>query len=191
MLTITDIRGGYCPSTVPRGTWYAIYSLCCRMRSPCSPAFAAGETYSGVGALSLLGRLPRKWQSPTKGRTMSLEFVDNITRWLVARQTLTLQEAVDDLTMDDDDDYADPLPAPVPAPDFYRPTFHVIGAFPVSLAQTSQPLSEVSQYERQWVGVNGRCNKVADTCYSYWVGGTLGVSRWHATLLKLRDVVSD
>ena len=154
------------------------------MRSPCSPAFAAGETYSGVGALSLLGRLPRKWQSPGKGRTMSPEFVDNITRWLVARQTLTLQDEGEDLTMDDDDYYAHPLPAPVLAPDFNRPTFHVIGAFPVSLAQTSQPLPEVSQYERQWVGVNGRCNKVADTCYSFWVGGTLGVSRWHPTFVE-------
>ena len=185
MLTFTDIRGGNCASAVPRGTWYAMHSLCCRMRSPCSPASAAGETYSGVGALSLLGRLPRKWQSPANGRTMSPEFVDNITRWLVARQTLTLQDEGEDLTMDDDDYDADPLPAPVHTPDFYRPTFHVIGAFPVSLAQTNQHLSELSQYERQWVGVNGRCNKVADTCYSFWVGGTLGVSRWHATSVEI------
>ena len=122
---------------------------------------------------------------------MSLDFVDGITRWLVARQTLTLQEEGEDLTMDGDDDYANPLPVPVPLPDFHRPTFHVIGAFPVSLAQTSQPLPQVSQYEQQWVGVNGRCNKVADTCYSFWVGGTLGVSRSHATLSKSLYVVPD
>ena len=158
--------------------------------SPCSPASAAGETYSGVGALSLLGRLPRKWQSPAEGKTMSPEFVENMTRWLVARQTLMLQEDGEDLTMDDDDS-VDPLPVPVIEPDFFQPTFHVIGAFPVPLAHISQPLPEVSLYERQWVGVNGRCNKVADTCYSFWVGGTLGVSGCHATLSKLPSVVSD
>jgi len=27
-----------------------------------------------------------------------------------------------------------------------------------------------------WAGFNGRCNKVADTCYSFWVGGTLSVT---------------
>ncbi len=157
-----------------------MYSLCCGMRSSCSPASAAGETYSGVGALSLLGRLPRKWQSPAKGKTMSPEFVDNMTRWLVARQTLMLQEDGEDLSIDDDSVY--PLSVPGAASDVFRPTFHVIGAFPVSLAHPSQPLPEVSLYERQWVGVNGRCNKVADTCYSFWVGGTLGVSRCYATL---------
>lgn len=27
----------------------------------------------------------------------------------------------------------------------------------------------------RFVGFNGRCNKVADTCYCWWVGGTLQV----------------
>ena len=121
---------------------------------------------------------------------MSPEFVNNIIRWLIARQTLMLHEDGEDLTMDDDD-YIEPLPAPVAAPDFSRPTFHVMGAFPVSVAHMSQHLLEVSLYERQWVGVNGRCNKVADTCYSFWVGGTLGVSGCHAALSKLPYVVSD
>jgi geranylgeranyl transferase type-1 subunit beta len=26
-----------------------------------------------------------------------------------------------------------------------------------------------------YVGFNGRCNKVADTCYSWWIGATLKV----------------
>ena len=28
----------------------------------------------------------------------------------------------------------------------------------------------------RWVGFNGRCNKIADTCYAWWVGGALAVS---------------
>ena len=27
-----------------------------------------------------------------------------------------------------------------------------------------------------WTGFNGRCNKVADTCYAWWVGASLEVS---------------
>lgn len=27
----------------------------------------------------------------------------------------------------------------------------------------------------RFVGFNGRCNKIADTCYCWWVGGTLQV----------------
>ena len=120
---------------------------------------------------------------------MSPEFVENMTRWLVARQTLMLQEDGEDLNVDADS--ADPLPAPVAANELFRPTFHLTGAFPVSFAHISQPLPEVSLYERQWVGVNGRCNKVADTCYSFWVGGTLGVSLCYTTLSKLPYVFSN
>ena len=34
----------------------------------------------------------------------------------------------------------------------------------------------------QWAGFNGRCNKVADTCYSFWVGGTLAVRTLHLAI---------
>ena len=36
--------------------------------------------------------------------------------------------------------------------------------------------SETIVEDPHWAGFNGRCNKVADTCYSFWVGGSLGVS---------------
>lgn len=26
-----------------------------------------------------------------------------------------------------------------------------------------------------WTGYNGRCNKIADTCYAFWVGASLNV----------------
>lgn len=31
-------------------------------------------------------------------------------------------------------------------------------------------------HELQWAGFNGRPNKIADTCYSWWVCGSLAVS---------------
>ena len=94
-----------------------------------------------------------------------------------------LQEDGDDLAMNEDGP-DDPIPssasvsasASTSVSNLLPPAFHVLGGFPVSVAQMDQHAPEVSMYERQWVGVNGRCNKVADTCYSFWVGGTLGVS---------------
>lgn len=146
------------------------------MKSPCSPAYAAGLTYSGVGALSFLGRIPRKGHPSPDGKTVSPEFIENMTRWLVSRQTLTLQDDEDGLDVADDEP---PDPEPAPAPPVFPPTFHVLGGFSALMdaaTHTNPPSVEVSEYDRQWVGVNGRCNKVADTCYTFWVGGTLGVS---------------
>jgi len=47
-------------------------------------------------------------------------------------------------------------------------------------ARLSGPLSGLSLDETTCVGFNGRCNKVADTCYCWWVGGTLDVSRTYS-----------
>jgi geranylgeranyl transferase type-1 subunit beta len=147
-------------------------------KSLCSPAYAAGLTYSGVGALSLLGRIPRKGRPSSDGKMMSPDFVNELTRWLVSRQTLMLQDTEDGLDVAEDE-FAHLGSAPAPVTTAFPPTFHVLGGFPVpaEIALHGEPPSiEVSPYDQQWVGVNGRCNKVADTCYSFWVGGTLGVS---------------
>lgn len=37
------------------------------------------------------------------------------------------------------------------------------------------PLPTVSLGEIKHAGFGGRCNKIADTCYSFWAGGTLAV----------------
>lgn len=31
-------------------------------------------------------------------------------------------------------------------------------------------------FDLNWTGYNGRCNKIADTCYAFWVGASLDVS---------------
>ena len=60
----------------------------------------------------------------------------------------------------------------------FPPKFHVMGSSPIK-TQTAldpeSPLIEPSPDQMLHVGVNGRCNKVADTCYTFWVGGSLGV----------------
>ena len=140
-----------------------------------SSVCAAGYTYSGVGALKLLGKLPRHGtHSKDEGKeSLDAAFVDKVTKWLVSRQTLMLHED-DELAMADDEPPASP-------PQVFPPTFHVQGAIPVSIADTLLPRSpcESSSHDLRWAGFNGRCNKVADTCYAFWVGGTLGVSFCH------------
>lgn len=145
-------------------------ALLAECENSCSPPGVAGLTYAGVSALSLLGRLPRKAIPSTAGRTISAELIDDLIRWLISRQTLMLQED-EDFNLADED-CSDPTPQKVP------PKFHVASAHPAG-AETvspSEPSSiEISKEEMRWVGINGRCNKVADTCYTFWVGGSLAV----------------
>lgn len=122
----------------------------------------------------LLGKLPRQTTESKNEGAMSAEFVKNVTKWLVSRQTLMLHEE-DELPMADEE-------PPDMTPKIFPPTFHVQGAFPVSVADAIllNASIEISTHDLQWAGFNGRCNKVADTCYAFWVGGTLGVSFCYA-----------
>ena len=102
---------------------------------------------------------------------MSPKFIDNLTRWLVSRQTLLIHED-EDSTVDGEE--STDLKSASPSQ-----KFHVIRSCPTKehtdIASVS-PSLQVSAEEMLYVGVNGRCNKVADTCYTFWVGGSLGVS---------------
>lgn len=173
MLNWLDLRRRHCAGPIPRGTWYATCRSCCPVKKPYSSACAAGYTYSGVGVLALLGKLPRRQINSKGAGKMSADFVEGVTKWLVSRQTLMLHEE-DELPMADEE-------PPDVTPRFFPPTFHVQGAFPVSVADATLPKGSIekSPHDLQWAGFNGRCNKVADTCYAFWVGGTLGVSLYH------------
>jgi len=111
---------------------------------------------------------------------MSQELIDDMTKWLVSRQTLMLEEEEHVLAMTEDE-----TPSPVSIPTggtVFPPRFHAQGVIPLSGADAphhephQEPANmEILPEDIQWVGVNGRCHKVADTCYTFWVGGTLGV----------------
>ena len=173
MLRLLDLRRRYCTGPIPRGTWYATCRSCCRVKKPYSSACAAGLTYNGMGALKLLGKLPRHASGSKSEGGVGADLVENVTKWLVSRQTLMLRED-DELAMADEE-------PPDQTPSFSPPIFQVQGVFPVSVADAklSKSLIEPSPHDLQWAGFNGRCNKVADTCYAFWVGGTLGVSRYY------------
>ena len=159
MLKALDLRRRHWAGPIPRGSRYATSRSCCRMKKPYSSACAAGYTYNGVGALKLLGKLPRHTIGSKSEGQLGAEFVESVTKWLVSRQTLTLHEG-EELPMADDDQ-------PDPTPMVFPPRF-------------SNASVETPSHDLQWAGFNGRCNKVADTCYAFWVGGTLGVSDCHA-----------
>lgn len=47
---------------------------------------------------------------------------------------------------------------------------------PITLQSPAPPPPDPPVNELLFAGFNGRCNKVCDTCYSFWVGGNLAVS---------------
>ena len=98
------------------------------------------------------------------------EGIERCLKWLVSLQTSVLQEEyyalLDDVKnenglIQEDNGYL----------------FQVQGAsvtIPNYGLQAKSSL-EVSKEDLQWAGLTGRCNKIADTCYTFWTGGSLGV----------------
>ncbi|KAL2757221.1 hypothetical protein ACRALDRAFT_2099553 [Sodiomyces alcalophilus JCM 7366] len=114
----------------------------------------AGYAYCAVGALYMLGRPFAKDAKHQNNDVLDrgIPHRDALIKFLVDRQFAFLETSQegDEVESDDDDD-------------------SVNFALPQSLEDLS--LEENTQF----VGFNGRCNKVADTCYCWWVGGTLSV----------------
>jgi len=78
------------------------------------------------------------------------------------------------------DQQATPIPPLAPnhnPPSRGTPLFYVLGASienpPPRVARSSAV--EIDPAALLWVGFSGRCNKFADTCYSWWAGGTLAM----------------
>ncbi|KAL9042726.1 MAG: hypothetical protein Q9180_000384 [Flavoplaca navasiana] len=131
----------------------------------------AGWTYCAIAALSILGKLP----VPVKRhRPVQLwpsdESVERMLGWLVNLQTSLLQE--EDLSMSDTTQAVAQLDidngaqqTPVEATQVMSPDD------PLTDGVGAEPLYD----ELQWAGLTGRCNKVADTCYTFWAGGSLSI----------------
>ena len=137
-----------------------------------------------LGKLSIEGNGGRSAQN--NEATVSQEFIRATLRWLVNRQTSHLYEE------EEEDEYPatehvvpslppnEQLPL-IPIHEQPPPLIHALDAprEPLPPIETLSPRGEslhISQQELQWAGLNGRTNKIADTCYSFWAGGTLDVS---------------
>ena len=153
-----------------------------------------------------MGKLPStgdRTALPGAGATLDSGFVQDILHWLVYRQSTTLFEEEQLLAIpvhsvngqyEGSGAYHEAQGNQVdlnglsPLIDHEGP---LPGAFVVQGAsldgnpiQSSPETARTEPIDLNWIGLNGRTNKVADTCYSFWVGGTLGVS--HSVTLYMQ-----
>lgn len=119
----------------------------------CAHESHAGYGYCAVAALALLDRPLEGGGEATASKVVEDGIADRkgFVAWLASRQFAYLASENGDDEEDEDDD---------PATANFR------------LAELS--LSE-STTMPQLIGFNGRCNKVADTCYTWWTLGSLAV----------------
>ncbi|QDS72772.1 hypothetical protein FKW77_004694 [Venturia effusa] len=126
-----------------------------------------GYTYCALSALSFIDRLPsHRTTTPSSFSPFSAITDPELTiHWLLQRQTTTFDEDDEVDTRGDETDTT--------------ATCHDCHSF-LNLS-TQDPKKDYTAFrhtteeELQWVGFNGRCNKIADTCYSWWVGGSLAI----------------
>ncbi|OJJ70761.1 hypothetical protein ASPBRDRAFT_197440 [Aspergillus brasiliensis CBS 101740] len=124
----------------------------------------SGHTYCAMGALTFLSRMAKDQKPPPVLTPGASEF-ESLVRWLVARQTAELGDTEED--SDDDDNSPETNEVLRPVPDT---------AEEVSLDESLDKLSVISpptEQDLRCAGFNGRCNKFADTCYSFWNLATL------------------
>lgn len=124
-----------------------------------------GFTCCAIAALSFLDRLPLPPSQKPDGVARGVTHLPQTLKWLVSRQTATLD------TDDGLDTYNDETDTSETCHDAH--SFVKLG--PPNSRQGESNMKGVlhPHFELQWVGVNGRCNKVADTCYAYWVSAPL------------------
>ncbi|KAF1950670.1 geranylgeranyl transferas-like protein type i beta subunit [Byssothecium circinans] len=118
----------------------------------------AGFTCTAIFALSLVDRLP---VSKADGRVRGIVNLPKTLHWLVSRQTLTIDEE------DAMDTYKDETDSSATCHDAH--SFLKLQDYPSLRGKKSFEDKTPSLAEFQWVGVNGRPNKIGDTCYAYWV----------------------
>ncbi|GAM82570.1 hypothetical protein ANO11243_005520 [Dothideomycetidae sp. 11243] len=131
----------------------------------------AGLTFCGLAALSNLGRLRSSSHSDKHAQRSSPSLVlgprnpEATVRWLVSRQTATITDNDSFDTTIDSKITSESVPDAVIKADVLAP----------ALEQASLETPQSSHHRPLWTGLNGRVNKIADTCYAFWVGGALKI----------------
>jgi geranylgeranyl transferase type-1 subunit beta len=124
-----------------------------------------GFTCCAIAALYFLDRLPLPPSQKPDGRVRGISDLPRTLKWLASRQTATL----------DDDDGLDTLNDETDTSETCHDahSFVKLGSFISTQAESNMKGQPHPHFELQWVGLNGRCNKVADTCYAFWVSAPL------------------
>ena len=121
----------------------------------------SGLNYCAVGALSFLSTLSSQGHDSASSRTLQETYgkvidLEACIKWMLLRQTTYIED-------DPDDDSEDDKQIPIK---------HAIPSQPKVKQDHS---SSTTPPETLNVGFNGRTNKIADTCYSFWNLGALAI----------------
>ena len=147
---------------------------------PYSSRHTAGWTYCGIGVLKILGRLPgNDFLEDGSGARVGNATVHNLLHWLVSRQTVDIAEGDAGLLA------AEPEgTSAATSTNFQKERSYPVK--PSEQANETDLTSTIHASGLHFAGFNGRCNKVADTCYAFWVGASLSVWNALSQFLHLR-----
>lgn len=126
-----------------------------------------GFTCCAVAALSFLDRLPLPPTQKPDGVVRGITNLPETLKWLVSRQTVTLDSDDGIDTLNDETDTSETCHDPQ--------SFVKLGSYVSAQGDANMKSKSHPHFELQWIGMNGRCNKVADTCYAYWVSAPLKI----------------
>lgn len=139
----------------------------------------AGSSYCGLSTLILLERLhfvERKSKLVEARHSVSGEFQQSMLHWLVSRQTCMLADYRDLDNLDEDDADLEEAEKRQDGEQDGESGFAILGSTPALPPHMLDFESlECHATKAAVAGMNGRCNKPADTCYSFWVGASLAV----------------
>ncbi|KAL4990543.1 hypothetical protein BDW68DRAFT_185684 [Aspergillus falconensis] len=125
----------------------------------------SGHTYCAVNTLTFLNRLSDGSRRVPLVSPGSHQF-ESLVCWLISRQTNELGDE-DEEEYDDDDDTNGPE-------DDVQSLSKAVGELDLNKSIDALPhIQPPDEESLQWAGFNGRCNKYADTCYSFWNTATL------------------
>ncbi|OJD13721.1 hypothetical protein AJ78_05853 [Emergomyces pasteurianus Ep9510] len=126
----------------------------------------AGLTYCALASFSFLGCIVPSGVHDVSVSSRATTKFEDLIRWLTWRQTIQLEETEE--CESDTDKQSNIGEVNMEKTD-------------VSLDENIAALPDIPSPSLQsceglhWAGFNGRLNKIADTCYSFWVTGTLGI----------------
>ena len=119
-----------------------------------------------------------KNETTDPGLATSPGFVQGILHWLASRQTCMLADYRDLDNLEADEADFEEVEESQPIGLTGASSFTVLGSAPVLAPQMLDFESFECQSTADVVaGMNGRCNKPADTCYSFWAGASLAVRK--------------
>lgn len=124
-------------------------------------------TYCAIASLSYLGRFDLASGSIRAPSEIGNVDLDSLIRWLASRQTNILG---DEYESDPEDEGEGKTVT--------NSFSHIIPPDPKERESGDRlppPDLDIKLEDCRIAGMNGRMNKVADTCYCFWVGGTLEV----------------